>query len=475
MTGSPSADMRAALVDYFRDEAIVMIATEAAAEGINLQFCSLVLNYDLPWNPQRIEQRIGRCHRYGQKCDVVVVNFLNKANAADVRIYQLLDEKFELFSGVFGASDEVLGAIESGVDFEKRIIQIYQTCRTPEQIEFNFNALQKELETQIDEKIQQTRQKLLENFDEEVHEKLKIKDRESSDYLNKFENWLWQLTHFYLRDYALFEKKEKAFVLVRNPFPEVDIHPGPYRSGKNVEDANLYRIGHPLAQRIIQKCKTLTPTPAELVFKYTGAGKTITILESLVGKSGWLCLSNLTVTSFETEDWLLFAGVTDDGREIQSDQCQRLFSLAATDTSQLSLFPDGTVRAGMEAQFSQQQQAVLSRLSEKNGEYFEFEMEKLEGWAGDLKESLEHELKEIDREIKETKREAQLAASLEDKVALHKRIKELESRRADKRRGLFEAQDAVDMRKDGLLSEIEARLKQDMQVEAIFTLRWSVE
>jgi ERCC4-related helicase len=191
VTGSPSADMRAALVDYFRDEAIVMIATEAAAEGINLQFCSLVLNYDLPWNPQRIEQRIGRCHRYGQKCDVVVVNFLNKSNAADVRVYQLLDEKFKLFNGVFEASDEVLGAIESGVDFEKRIIQIYQTCRTPEQIEFNFNALQKELETQIDEKIQQTRQKLLENFDEEVQEKLRIKDRESSEYLGKFQNWLW--------------------------------------------------------------------------------------------------------------------------------------------------------------------------------------------------------------------------------------------------------------------------------------------
>jgi SNF2 family DNA or RNA helicase len=190
VTGSPSADMRAALVDYFRDEAVIMVATEAAAEGINLQFCSLVLNYDLPWNPQRIEQRIGRCHRYGQKCDVVVVNFLNKSNAADLRVYQLLDEKFKLFDGVFGASDEVLGAIESGVDFEKRIVQIYQTCRTPEQIELNFNSLQNELETQIDEKMQQTRQKLLENFDEEVHEKLRVKDRESNDCLNKIDTWL---------------------------------------------------------------------------------------------------------------------------------------------------------------------------------------------------------------------------------------------------------------------------------------------
>src|SRR5690606_8565452 len=108
-SGSRSADMRAALVDYFRDHATIMIATEAAAEGINLQFCSLLVNYDLPWNPQRIEQRIGRCHRYGQKYDVVVVNFLNKKNEADLRVYELLNNKFQLFSGVFGASDEVLG------------------------------------------------------------------------------------------------------------------------------------------------------------------------------------------------------------------------------------------------------------------------------------------------------------------------------------------------------------------------------
>ena len=129
ITGSPTADRRAAIVDYFRYEATIMIATEAAAEGINLQFCSLIVNYDMPWNPQRIEQRIGRCHRYGQKFDVVVIIFLNKGNAADVRVYELLDQKFQLFNGVFGASDEVLGSIGSGVDFEKRIAQIYNECR----------------------------------------------------------------------------------------------------------------------------------------------------------------------------------------------------------------------------------------------------------------------------------------------------------------------------------------------------------
>jgi len=130
-----------------------MIATEAAAEGINLQFCSLVVNYDLPWNPQRIEQRIGRCHRYGQKHDVVVVNFLNKGNAADERVYQLLSEKFKLFDGVFGASDEVLGAIGSGIDFEKRIARILLECRTQEEIEERFNELDEELKEEKDENL----------------------------------------------------------------------------------------------------------------------------------------------------------------------------------------------------------------------------------------------------------------------------------------------------------------------------------
>ena len=131
ITGSRTADTRAALVEHFRDSARIMIATEAGAEGINLQFCSLVINYDLPWNPQRIEQRIGRCHRYGQKHDVVVVNFIDRSNAADRRVYELLAQKFQLFEGVFGASDEVLGTIGSGVDFERRIADIYQDLPQP--------------------------------------------------------------------------------------------------------------------------------------------------------------------------------------------------------------------------------------------------------------------------------------------------------------------------------------------------------
>ena len=205
ITGSRTADTRAALVEHFRDSARIMIATEAGAEGINLQFCSLVINYDLPWNPQRIEQRIGRCHRYGQKHDVVVVNFIDRSNAADRRVYELLAQKFQLFEGVFGASDEVLGTIGSGVDFERRIADIYKTCRNPQEIETSFQQLQLDLSDEVNAAMLKTRQLLLENFDDAVQEKLRTRQIESTSARSRFERLLMDLTRVELHGHATFD------------------------------------------------------------------------------------------------------------------------------------------------------------------------------------------------------------------------------------------------------------------------------
>ncbi|WP_419596396.1 helicase-related protein, partial [Thiolapillus sp.] len=194
ITGSCPVDRRTALIDYFREQAEIMIATEAAAEGVNLQFCSMVINYDLPWNPQRVEQRIGRCHRYGQKHDVVVVNFVNTRNEADKRVLELLSEKFNLFNGVFGASDDVLGSIESGIDFEKRILNIYQSCRSPQEIQQAFEQLQKELEEDIAARMDSTHQLLLEHFDEDIHDLLKIQLDQAKQRLDKVGRLFWLLT-----------------------------------------------------------------------------------------------------------------------------------------------------------------------------------------------------------------------------------------------------------------------------------------
>ena len=473
VTGSRTADMRSALVDYFRDEGRIMIATEAGAEGINLQFCSLVINYDLPWNPQRVEQRIGRCHRYGQKHDVVVVNFLNKKNAADQRVYELLAEKFQLFEGVFGASDEVLGAIGSGVDFEKRIATIYNHCRQPEQIKEAFDALQLELSFEINEAMTTTRKKLLEHFDDEVREKLKIRDEDSKAILGQFERQLIRLTRHELNGHAEFQG-EGSFRLLTAPFPELTektptgLYELPRRSG----GAHLYRIGHPLADAVIRTAKERVLTKAEIAFSYEDHEGKVTILEPYLGESGWLTASRFTVDSLDqTEDYLILAAHTDSGKRLDEETARRLLSLPGTKSSDLDTPTPTTLE-----EIARKEQARISRnISERNAEFFEAEATKLDNWADDLKVGLEREIKDIDRQIKEARRAASAALSLEEKLAGQKQIKALENHRKERRRSLFDAQDEIDNNRERLIESIEGKLKSESSEEELFTIRWTLK
>lgn len=113
-----SGDMRAPdkdkAIDEFRDTCQIMIATEAAGEGRNLQFCHIMVNYDLPWNPMRIEQRIGRVDRIGQKFPVQIIN-MSIADTMEERVLQVLHERINIFESVVGALDPILESIEGDV------------------------------------------------------------------------------------------------------------------------------------------------------------------------------------------------------------------------------------------------------------------------------------------------------------------------------------------------------------------------
>ncbi len=477
ITGSRTADMRSALVEHFRDRASILITTESGAEGINLQFASLVVNYDLPWNPQRIEQRIGRCHRYGQKHDVVVVNFLNRKNAADVRVFQLLSEKFRLFDGVFGASDEVLGAIESGVDFEKRIADIYQNCRTLQQIEEAFNTLQKELEEQISTRLADTRQKLLEHFDEEVHERLRFNREQTRQQISRLEDWLWLLTQYELDGLATFNADQYAFHLEALPdgMTEDGARCGHYQLLTRVVDRDAtihYRPGHPLAETLIERAKKRQITPHEVTFLYGQHPTKISIVENLLTKTGWLSLTQVSIEALDAEDHLVFAALTDDGKLVDQEICERLFSVAGNVGAEISVPLKCQERLMTETETSTN--SIIEDVSSRNNNYFEQEMEKVDKWAEDLKESLEIELKELDVQIKSLKREARLAADLQTKLDYRRKASELEKQRHRKRRGIFEAQDEIENKRENLIAEVENRLKQTITRKHLFTIRWSV-
>jgi ERCC4-related helicase len=467
VTGSRSADMRSALVEYFRDDGKIMVATEAGAEGINLQFCSLVVNYDLPWNPQRIEQRIGRCHRYGQKHDVVVVNFLNRANAADQRVFQLLSEKFQLFEGVFGASDEVLGAIESGVDLEKRIHDIYQRCRKEEEVAAAFNELQLELKLEIDETMKDTRRKLLENFDDEVREKLRIRSEEASSALNEFERRLMQLTQHELRGEAEFPD-EGSFRLLRAP-QGCDVPIGLYELPRRSGEAHTYRLAHPLAEALIARAKSRDLPHAELELDYAAHVGRISALEPLRGDAGYLAAAQFSVEALDqVEDRLIVVALRESGESLDDEVARRLLTLPAKLAEQPVLAPPVALHELVEEREGQ----IRTEITQRNEEFLEAEAEKLDDWAEDVKLGLERELKDLDREIKEARRAASGALSLENKLVAQKRIKSLEAQRREKRRSLFDAQDAVDAQRDALIAGIEAKLAQSVSLKPLFAVRW---
>ncbi|MBX3740140.1 MAG: DEAD/DEAH box helicase [Akkermansiaceae bacterium] len=476
VTGSRSADIRQALVDYFREEAKIMIATEAAAEGINLQFCSLVVNYDLPWNPQRIEQRIGRCHRYGQLHDVVVINFLNVKNAADQRVFELLSEKFNLFSGVFGSSDEVLGSIESGVDFEKRIVAIYQKCRTPDEIESGFKQLQDELEDQINTKIAETKRKLLENFDAEVAEKLRHHTTKSREHLSRVEQLLWKVSRFILEDRATFYDQEHAFVLKSAPYSGMDPHSVPngrYEMARDPVHAHRYRLHHPLAKEVIRDAISRNTPPVTLrLHCSTSPGQSVE-LAPLVGTCGSLAARCLSVKSADdSEDHLLLVGLIEGGSALATAQCHRLLDCPGELLDEIAPTPGELERIG--SALSAEENRVILEINERHARAFDQEMEKLDHWAGDRKSALEYELRDLDAKIGEAKKQARTVGNLDDKVHWQRQVLSLERLRADKRRDIFEAQDEVDRQREKLLVDADRRLKKDSTTEELFFVRWEL-
>ena len=184
-----SVEYKHAIVDYFKEHAKILICTDAGSEGLNLQFCNTVINYDLPWNPMKIEQRIGRCHRYGQQNDVVAINLLNTQNEADKRVYEILSKKFELFEGVFGASDIVLGALESGTSFEKMVLDIYQSCNTTTEFRKAFDKLDRKLNAKRDKNARKLRSILITESSGAKKQALKGTRKDIDHYLQEVDYW----------------------------------------------------------------------------------------------------------------------------------------------------------------------------------------------------------------------------------------------------------------------------------------------
>ena len=511
LAGSRAVDVRSALIDEFERTGQILLATEAAAEGVNLQFCSLVVNYDLPWNPQRIEQRIGRCHRYGQKFDVVVVNFLSQDNLADRRVQDLLQQKFSLFDGLFGASDPVLGTIEDGVDFEKRVIQILKSCRTDAEINQAFDELQLELETTITEKMSKAREQLLEHFDADVHERLNVTARDARIAIDRVGDRLWRLANWGLRNLANFDANELAFTVQQPPGP--DIPSGRYQlisaarsngaSGRVEGESHLLRLSSPLGQWLIEAAKSQTlhsvsinqpnlvpllavaendgrgleeASPANMFdvvgFNVSQNERKISMLLDLVGQAGWLRVDKLTLTNDATEEYLLLTAVSDSNQNLDQEIADRLFDVPATIQQRSEL--SETVCQRLTADSARLREATIARAIENGNKRFKQAQSHVNQWAEDKITAAEVQLDTLRRELRATRRQADLAETVHAQQEAQEEIRRLETQRRKARRQIDDVEEEVERERQKLIAQLRERCKQSLKQDALFIVRFVV-
>lgn len=475
VTGILAADKRKALVDYFRDEGKIMVATEAAAEGINLQFCSMLVNYDLPWNPQRVEQRIGRIHRFGQMFNVIVVNFSNEGNIAEQRILELLTQKFRLFESVFGASDQVLGAIEDGLDFEKAIADILNRCKTSAEIDKAFKELEEKYATEITEELKNVRAKVFDNLDPNVQDRLKHYEKESDDVLNQFERLLMSVTQYQLRNSANFSDDGKSFFLNNSPTKEAPTGMYYFKS-KPIEHAHQYRYAGPLAQCVIEEAQGLDTPPKRLVFSISKSMRVGTAVKSLVGTSGTMTVKKITFKMQArhedvSESYILATALTNEGKHFDEEYVQDILRLACVEQQDINY----NININAFTEHLEKQKLTLQKeVQTRNSKYYDQQEEIMHRNRQDQKAESAAEIRDYQKKEKDSRQNAKSETDplkqLEFKKEARKwelRIEEEEDRAREERRKNQE-------KADEYLTLIEESLKGTQYIDDLFTIAWEI-
>ncbi|HEX9289587.1 MAG TPA: SNF2-related protein [Anaeromyxobacteraceae bacterium] len=445
-------DKRQSLLEEFRGRTQILLMTEAGAEGLNLQFCNLVVNFDLPWNPQRVEQRIGRCHRYGQQRDVLVLNFLNRQNAADARLYDLLSQKLALFDGVFGSSDEILGALGSGIDFEKRVLDIYQACRSSEEIDVAFNALRQDLDERIEARLAAARALLFEKFDGEVRGRLRVAEKQARE--------------------AVARREAQEEALVRSVFEgDADGEPPPPVPEPSPADARPRARRARLAKAAAEAVKT---RPQEAVALLELDARSLPLaLGELTGREGWWFAYKFGFEGLAPEEKVAHLILWADGdryRALQLDAAEAFAQLPAREARaglRGGSIPMGSAHEEALAALSSR---LLTEFAERTGASYD---EARERWDRSAEDALAAPRRQVE-EAREAWGKARAALHEKD-LLLRDRRALLERAEREYRRRLDELRATEALRygeKDRTLADLKRRAEPKERRTLVATAYW---
>ena len=333
---SPGVAVRLALVHEFKTRSRVFIATEAGAKGLNLQFCDTVINYDLPWNPQRIEQRIGRCHRYGQQRDVTVINFLAKGNEAQRLTLEILTQKLDLFGNVLDMSDDVLHAARSdrsealttalGPDFEKQLHRIWDRARSVDEVEEELRRLRESMEERRQEltRVQNRTTGLIESrLDDSVQQVFRQIADGLPVTLAELDADLERVVLGYLQAHDVPHTVTKHVSRKRLKIPASPRLPDLLAGGLTVamgrteglHDGESLHVAHPLVLAALDEARAAGGGGFSVRFRLTEDAPEA--LRDRSGARGRLALTRVSYRGFENEDRLVATALFEDAEVLR--------------------------------------------------------------------------------------------------------------------------------------------------------------
>lgn len=459
---SKTIAVRRAIVDAFEKDFEIMIATDAAAEGLNLQFCSVMVNYDLPWNPQKIEQRIGRCHRYGQKNDVIVINLLNDSSNIDKRIYELLNGKLGIFEETFGSSDKILGSSNISENIEDAIRNIYKKCRTPEEIEKAFEELQNAFKEEIENAIKASENDLDTYFDEEVAKAFDFQYVEATRIVDEMSALFYCIIKYCLPN-ATFDDTKLIFTdngVKRTVLAKYD------------DIAEFCSISSDYGQNILKQIKNPDDDEvSQIVLDYSNSGVKIGYLDGLSCKKGKLIVSKIIYDSFELSESLVLTGILDDGTIIPADVCHKILKLSCVKKGT----SNGIDNLNLKQIHDQDVIKKTNDIAEYNAKVFKEELDFIDNWADSMIEKVQLSVKNMRDERKELQISCDLTSSVDEKTKIQEEIHKLSKKINKAWIELAQLEDEIEDKRLALINNLKAEKDKSVEVKKIFEVELSIE
>lgn len=454
----------------FRGKARILLATDSIGLGVDLSHCACVVNYDLPYNVQKLEQRISRCHRYGQKHDVLVLNFIDPTNRADKRLYTLLNRKLKLFDDIFGASETVLGDLQEGTE------DLTLQARTEMVIREEIDQFERENKGEIDRRVQKAEADLLAHFDEDVRARFKKIGEEIPQAISRMEGTLWELTRYKLAGKAVIDEEHRRLIVDKSPYRGLRLSRISFGMDKSLPRGERYHMAHPLAKRLLEDCLSGELAPGFIALEAGGV-----FTSGLTGEIGlW---RHYRISGVEFQSVPVLCGYVKGGGALTGEQCTALLKLPVLsctggemvkDENGVNLlpsaFPNETLVALRDAAFEALQNgAIINR-----DEALAAEIDKLRRWAEDEAAALARQKKELPERIAKMKAEAASAADFTERFRRNKEIAELAKEQKAEEERLFYLAAEIEQRRKVLIDQAKEKSTLRFWDEQMFIVRWKI-